>query len=86
MIRSASGDKEFWRAEAIGDATWENRSDKTDAETKKDEMAFPENIRMDALMSIGTGHLHLLIPVTGDLMRDIYFRHMDGMRRMEIGQ
>ena len=55
MIRSASGDKEFWRAEAIGDATWENRSDKTDAETKKDEMAFPENIRMDALMSIGTG-------------------------------
>ncbi len=55
MIRSASGDKEFWRAEAIGDATWEYRSDKNDYEAKKDEMSLPENIRMDALMSIGTG-------------------------------
>lgn len=42
MIRSASGDKEFWRAEAIGDATWENRSDKTDAETKKMKWHFPK--------------------------------------------
>lgn len=55
MIRSASGDKEFWRAEAIGDATWEYRSDKTEPENKKDEMASPDNIRMDVMMSIGTG-------------------------------
>lgn len=62
MIRSASGDKEFWRAEAIGDATWENRSDKTEAETRKDEMASPDNIRMDALMSIGTGATAFINP------------------------
>ena len=55
MIRSAAGDKEFWRAEAIGDATWEHRSDKTEPENKKDEMASPDNIRMDAMMSIVTG-------------------------------
>lgn len=55
MIRSASGDKEFWRAEAIGDATWEHRSDKTEPENKKDEMSLPDNIRLDAMMSIGTG-------------------------------
>lgn len=55
MIRSAAGEKEFWRAEAIGDATWEYRSDKTEPEEKKDEMASPDNIRLDAMMSIGTG-------------------------------
>lgn len=62
MIRSASGEKEFWRAEAIGDATWEHRSDKTKEDIRKDEMALPENIRMDALMSIGTGATAFINP------------------------
>lgn len=55
MLRSACGEKEFWRAEAIGDATWEHRSDKTDHEKKKDVMACPADIRLDAMMSLGTG-------------------------------
>lgn len=55
MIRSASGSKEFWRAEAVGDGTWEHRSDKTDYQPEKDEMAVPENIRLDAMMSLATG-------------------------------
>lgn len=62
MIRSASGGKEFWRAEAIGDATWEFRSDKTEPETKKDVMASPDHIRIDALMSIGTGATAFINP------------------------
>ena len=55
MIRSAAGDREFWRAEAIGDATWEHRSDRTKPERKKDEMASADNIRLDAMMSFVTG-------------------------------
>lgn len=55
MIRLASGEKEFWRAEAIGDATWEHRSDKTGPELHKDEMSSPDSIRIDAMMSLGTG-------------------------------
>lgn len=55
MLRSASGGKEFWRAEAVGDGTWEYRNDKTEYEAKKDEMSEPENIRLDAMMSLATG-------------------------------
>lgn len=55
MIRSASNGKEFWRAEAVGDGTWEHRSDKTGYQAMKDEMSVPENIRLDAMMSLATG-------------------------------
>lgn len=55
MIRSASAGKEFWRAEAVGDGTWEYRSDKVPYEAMKDEMSSPENIRLDAMMSLATG-------------------------------
>lgn len=55
MLRSACGDKEFWRAEAIGDGTWEYRSEHYEYEPRKDEMHNPENIRIDAMESIVAG-------------------------------
>lgn len=72
MIRLASDGKEFWRAEAIGDATWEHRSDKAEYKPGKDTMSLPENIRMDALMSIGTGASAFINP----RYRGLYSGHL----------
>ncbi|MBH1939489.1 beta-galactosidase [Mobilitalea sibirica] len=55
MTRLACDGKEFWRAEAIGDSTWDGRSDKTDYESDKDLMSIPENIRYDAMSTFVTG-------------------------------
>ena len=54
MIRSASRGKTFWRAEAIGGPEWIDRRIER-REPEKDEMAEPENIRLDALISLMAG-------------------------------
>ncbi len=85
MIRSASGEKEFWRAEAVGDSTWEYRSDKTAYEAGKDTMSVPENIRLDAMMSLVTGATGFINPryrplVDGHLFHAYGWYGTDGSR------
>lgn len=55
MIRSAAKGKEFWRAEAIGNSDWENRSVHDEYHAEKDEMSYPENIRLDSMISFMGG-------------------------------
>jgi beta-galactosidase len=60
MIRIASGGKEFWRAEAIGNSDWAGRGGLTggfepEPMAWKDEMADPANIRLDAMESFAAG-------------------------------
>ncbi len=62
IIRSSAEGKEFWRAEALGDSDWNGRSDETDHIKEKDVMSFPENIRLDAMMSLVTGATGFLNP------------------------
>jgi beta-galactosidase len=54
LIRSASRGKEFWRAEAVGNSDWAHRQLGRPA-PKHDEMAEPENIRLDVLISMACG-------------------------------
>jgi beta-galactosidase len=60
MIRIASGGKEFWRAEAIGNSDWAGRGGPIGGFEprpieEKDVMADPANIRLDALESFAAG-------------------------------
>lgn len=54
MTRSAAGGKQFWRAEAVGDHSWNGRRpDRPRPEA--DAMHDPANIRIDALTSLAAG-------------------------------
>jgi len=55
MIRSASGKKRFWRAEAVGDSEWAYRDRVNAPAPEKDAMHDPANIRLDALISLAGG-------------------------------
>jgi beta-galactosidase len=61
MIRVAAGDKEYWRAEAIGDADWQARGGEAPM-LEKEAMRDPANIRLDALVSFATGARGYLNP------------------------
>jgi beta-galactosidase len=85
IIRSASEGKEFWRAEALGDSDWNQRSDETEHIAEKDFMSFPENIRLDAMMSLVTGATGFLNPryrglLDGDLFHAFGWYAPDGTR------
>ncbi|MFB9274642.1 beta-galactosidase [Cohnella cellulosilytica] len=85
MIRSASGDKEFWRAEAIGDSDWEDRRAERSPETHKDEMADPLNIRLDCMLSLTAGARGFINPrwrplLDGPLYGAYGWYGMDGRR------
>jgi beta-galactosidase len=54
LIRSASRGKVFWRAEAVGDSQWMGRQIGT-PRPEMDRMHDPQNIRLDALISMACG-------------------------------
>jgi beta-galactosidase len=54
MIRGASRGKVFWRAEAVGDSSWNGRR-VGHPSPHHDAMHDPENIRLDALISLLAG-------------------------------
>jgi beta-galactosidase len=90
IIRSASEGKEFWRAEALGDSDWNQRGDETDPVVEKDFMSFPENIRLDAMMSLVTGATGFLNPryrglLDGDLFHAFGWYAPDGSRTDRSG-
>jgi len=85
MTRSASRGKEFWRAEAVGDSDWNGRTDKTEPLIKKDIMAVPENIRLDAMMSFVCGAKGFMNPryrplLDGQLFHAFGWYGTDGSR------
>ena len=62
MIRSASGKKRFWRAEAVGDSEWTYRGRVNAPARDKDAMHDPANIRLDALVSLAGGSSAFMNP------------------------
>ena len=85
IIRSSAEGKEFWRAEALGDSDWAGRSDQVDHIEEKDFMSYPENIRLDAMMSFVTGATGFLNPryrplLDGDLFHAFGWYAPDGSR------
>ncbi|WP_274653363.1 beta-galactosidase [Paenibacillus humicola] len=85
MIRSASKGKPFWRAEAIGNSTWEQRRADSGPAPEKDEMAEPENIRLDSMISFMAGARGYLNPrwrplLDGPLFGAYGWYGMDGSR------
>ncbi|MDR1766741.1 MAG: beta-galactosidase [Lachnospiraceae bacterium] len=61
MIRIAAGGKEYWRAEGIGNHDFQNRGSDTPM-PEKEAMQYPDNIRLDALISLATGARGYLNP------------------------
>ena len=55
QIRMAANGRVWWRAEALGDSDWQNRSDKNPPMTDHDDMHDPLNIRRDAVISLAAG-------------------------------
>ncbi|WP_165452388.1 beta-galactosidase [Paenibacillus thalictri] len=85
IIRSASKGKTFWRAEAIGNSTWEKRRAEQPHNKEKDDMSEPENIRLDCLISLATGARAYLNPrwrplLDGPLFGAYGWYGMDGSR------
>jgi beta-galactosidase len=62
MIRIAAAGKEFWRAEAIGNSDWSGRGGAVSPIKEKEEMADPNNIRLDAMMSLAAGSRGFINP------------------------
>jgi beta-galactosidase len=54
LIRCASNDKPFWRAEAVGGPQWARRKP-GEPKPSMDELDDPAAIRLDALISMATG-------------------------------
>jgi beta-galactosidase len=85
MIRIAAGGKEFWRAEAIGNSDWQDRGGYTKPLLVKEEMADPNNIRLDALMSLAAGSRAYINPrwralQDGPLFDGYGWYNLDGTR------
>ena len=55
ITRMASDGRVWWRAEALGDHDWQNRTDLNEEMTDHDEMHDPLNIRCDAMKSLAAG-------------------------------
>lgn len=62
IIRSASKGKEFWRAEAIGNSTWSQRTSINRYQSEKDQMSIPENIRLDFMLTLAAGGRGYITP------------------------
>jgi len=84
MIRIASEGKEYWRAEAIGNADWQNRGGEVPM-LEKEVMRDPENIRLDAMITLATGARGFLNPrwralQDGGLFNSFGWYNLDGSR------
>ncbi len=62
IIRSASKGKAFWRAEAIGNSIWADRKPIGRYQSEKDQMSYPENIRLDFMLTLATGASGYMTP------------------------
>ncbi|MDR1902584.1 MAG: beta-galactosidase [Treponema sp.] len=85
MIRIAAAGKEFWRAEAIGNSDWMDRGGYTEPILKQEEMADPENIRLDAMYSLAAGSRGFINPrwralQDGSLFDGYGWYNLDGSR------
>lgn len=85
ITRMASNGRTWWRAEAIGDHDWQDRSDQYDEMKQKDEMHDPLNIRCDAMKSLSSGARGFINPrwralQDGFLQGGYGWYNMDGSR------
>ena len=84
MIRIAAKGKEYWRAEAIGNHDWQERKGNIPM-LEKEDMKYPENIRLDAMISFATGARGYLNPrwralQDGGLFDGYGWYNLDGSR------